>query len=170
MTLSAGLLLGLAFVFVPSIAIHLPTPRSAGSRFIEAPGPIAGLPREEAIGGDTAYEAQAAVARIADVAAVNVIDGDTFRYRGENIRIADIDAPETHPARCAAEAELGARATRRLSQLLAAGPFDLLPIDRDRDRYGRQLRIVARDGFSIGDTLVAEGLARGWIGRRTPWC
>ena len=30
-----------------------------------------------------------------------VVDGDTFWIDGTKIRIADIDAPETHPARCA---------------------------------------------------------------------
>ena len=30
--------------------------------------------------------------------------------------------------------------------------------------------IVTRDGHSIGDQMVAEGLARTWSGRREPWC
>jgi endonuclease YncB( thermonuclease family) len=55
--------------------------------------------------------------------------------------------------------------------LLAAGPFELETIGgRDEDLYGRKLRIVTRDGRSIGDQLVAEGLARTWSGRREPWC
>jgi micrococcal nuclease len=103
--------------------------------------------------------------------AVRVVDGDTFWVAGEKVRIADIDTPETHPPRCAYEAALGMRATRRLETLLALGPFDLEPIaDRDTDRYGRKLRIVTRGGRSIGDILVAEGLARSWIGHREPWC
>lgn len=99
-----------------------------------------------------------------------VIDGDTFYLRGRSIRLADIDAPETSPARCAREAELGAAATRRLRDLLNAGPFELAAGRRDEDRYGRKLRTVTRDGRSIGDILVAEGLARKWTGRRLPWC
>ena len=99
-----------------------------------------------------------------------VVDGDTFRLMGETIRIADIDTPETHPARCEEEAALGAQATERLQELLNAGPFSLQSIDRDQDRYGRSLRIVMRDGRSIGATLVAEGLARPWEGSRQPWC
>lgn len=99
-----------------------------------------------------------------------VIDGDTFYFGGTPVRIADIDAPETHPPRCAREADLGDRATRRLAQLLSAGPFQLVRADRDLDRYGRQLRVVLRDGRSIGKALVAEGLARPWTGRRRPWC
>ena len=41
---------------------------------------------------------------------------------------------------------------------------------RDQDRYGRKLRIVTRGGESLGEMLVAEGLAREWTGRREPWC
>lgn len=99
-----------------------------------------------------------------------VVDGDTFHMGGKTIRISDIDAPETHPPRCTHEADLGDRATQRLSQLLSAGPFQLVRTDRDVDRHGRQLRVVIRSGRSIGKTLVAEGLARTWSGKRRPWC
>ncbi len=100
-----------------------------------------------------------------------VVDGDTFYMNGEKIRIADIDAPETTGAQCSSEADLGARATRRLHALLNEGPFELKHFSsRDTDRYGRKLRIVMRDGVSIGDRLIAEGLARRWSGRRMPWC
>lgn len=99
-----------------------------------------------------------------------VVDGDTFWMAGTRIRIADIDAPETHPPRCASEADRGARATQRLRALLNAGPVTLESADRDTDRYGRKLRIVTRGGESIGGMLVDEGLARRWTGRRQPWC
>ena len=99
-----------------------------------------------------------------------VVDGDTFWIDGERIRIADIDTPETHPARCAEEAALGGRATERLRELLNAGAVELATVDRDEDRYGRKLRIVSRDGVSLGGTLVNEGLARRWAGERQPWC
>jgi endonuclease YncB( thermonuclease family) len=99
-----------------------------------------------------------------------VVDGDTFHYHFTRIRIADIDTPETHPPRCASEAELGRRATLRLQELLNQGPFTLEPIDRDHDQYGRQLRIVMRGSVSLGARLVDEGLARRWTGSRQPWC
>lgn len=99
-----------------------------------------------------------------------VVDGDTIWIAGEKVRIADIDTPETHPPRCPAEAELGDRATRRLQALLNAGPIELAAADRPTDRYGRRLAIVTRDGVSLGDTLIDEGLARPWEGRRRPWC
>lgn len=99
-----------------------------------------------------------------------VVDGDTFWMGGEKIRVADIDAPETHPSRCAEEERLGSAATQRLQALLNAGPVTLESIDRDIDRYGRKLRLVTRGGKSLGGMLVDEGLARPWVGHREPWC
>lgn len=100
-----------------------------------------------------------------------VVDGDTFWMDGIKIRIADIDTPETHPPRCAQEGELGNRATERLRALLNAGPITLAPIERDEDRYGRKLRLVMRDGVSLADTLIAEGLARRYRGGpKAGWC
>lgn len=99
-----------------------------------------------------------------------VIDGDTFYFESQSIRIADIDAPETHPPRCAEEARLGEAATNRLRDLLNAGPFEMRTGARDEDRYGRKLRTVIRDGRSVGGMLVSEGLARRWTGSRQPWC
>jgi endonuclease YncB( thermonuclease family) len=99
-----------------------------------------------------------------------VIDGDTFRLDGQSIRIADIDTPETRDFQCAGEKDLGDRATRRLHELLNAGPFELLTYERDEDRYGRKLRIIGRNGQSLGQVLVAEGLARTWDGARHSWC
>ena len=54
--------------------------------------------------------------------------------------------------------------------MLNDGAFQLEAVDRDVDRYGRKLRIVTRNGQSLGDILVSEGLAREWVGYRTPWC
>lgn len=101
-----------------------------------------------------------------------VVDGDTLWLNGEKIRVADIDAPETHPPRCDAEADLGNRATRRLAELVNAGPFEaqLASDGRDADKYGRKLRVLIRDGRSLGAVMVDEGLARSWTGRRQPWC
>ncbi|MGB3272944.1 MAG: thermonuclease family protein [Xanthobacteraceae bacterium] len=99
-----------------------------------------------------------------------VVDGDTFWFRGEKIRFVDIDAPELSPPRCEREAELGEAATRRLQTLLNAGPFTLATGARDQDRYGRKLRTVLRGGHSVGEMLIAEGLARRWSGPRRSWC
>ncbi|WP_342780177.1 thermonuclease family protein [Devosia ginsengisoli] len=96
-----------------------------------------------------------------------------WRYvlaRGVKIRIADINTPEVSSPACGAEAALGRRATTRLRELLSAGSFELQPADRDEDVYGRKLRVVVRGGHSIGDTLVAEGLAHHWRGYKESWC
>ncbi|WP_284124197.1 thermonuclease family protein [Parerythrobacter aestuarii] len=101
-----------------------------------------------------------------------VVDGDTIWYQGTKIRIADIDTPEVSSPGCPREAQLGARATRRLQALLNAGAFTLAPNPegRDTDPYGRSLKLVTRDGRSLGDTLVREGLAERWGGPRIAWC
>lgn len=100
-----------------------------------------------------------------------VVDGDTIWLRGTKIRMADIDTPEVHSPKCPEEKILGNRATDRLVELLNEGSFEAVPIgSRDTDKYGRKLRVLVRDGRSIGDQLVHEGLARTWSGRREPWC
>jgi micrococcal nuclease len=99
-----------------------------------------------------------------------VIDGDTFWYAGEKIRIADINTPEVSEPQCAREAQLGARASARLQALLNEGAFTLERADRDRDPYGRLLRTVTRGGTSVGAVLVREGLAEEWRGTRGGWC
>jgi endonuclease YncB( thermonuclease family) len=99
-----------------------------------------------------------------------VVDGDTIWYRGAKIRLADINTPETGEPGCAREADLGAAAAARLTELLNVGPFSLEPADRDHDRYGRALRVISRGGESLGDRLTAEGLAEPWRGYRGDWC
>ena len=113
----------------------------------------------------SAGEAYAATGPIA------VVDGDTFRMGGETIRIADIDTPEMN-GRCAEESALARRATARLASLIEGGGVTLAAAGdgRDEDRYGRKLRLVSVGGSNVGDQLVAEGLARPWVGRRLPWC
>ncbi|NCN84573.1 MAG: thermonuclease family protein [Sphingomonadales bacterium] len=99
-----------------------------------------------------------------------VVDGDTIWYEGRKIRIADINSPEISKPGCASEERLGQKAKMRLQTLLNQGSFSLQSIDRDQDQYGRDLRIITRDGESLGDILVAEGLAERWQGYRRDWC
>jgi micrococcal nuclease len=163
---------GVSTPFVPPGAVT-PDPWAESRRSAEILRGQEGAPPPRAAGtaGAGPGERTGTERPVASMAGLRVVDGDTFWLGGEKIRIADIDTPETHPPRCAYEAELGARATRRLQMLLAEAPFTLAPIGgRDVDRYGRKLRIVTRGGRSLGDVLVAEGLARTWTGRREPWC
>jgi endonuclease YncB( thermonuclease family) len=100
-----------------------------------------------------------------------VVDGDTIQVDGVRIQLSDIDAPDTWRPACDAQQELGDRAARRLLELLNAGPFVLESREaRDHDSYGRELRVATRDGHSLGDVLVQEGLARPWQGTREDWC
>ena len=99
-----------------------------------------------------------------------VVNGDTFWFEGEKIRIADIDTPELSPPRCEAERIKGEAAKARLLALLNGGKFSLSAGLRDEDKYGRKLRTVSRAGNSLGDVLVNEGLARSWDGARHGWC
>jgi micrococcal nuclease len=96
-----------------------------------------------------------------------VVDGDTFWHRGEKIRLAEIDAPEVE-APCVQARVLAARAAGRLAELLGRGGYAIHRTGQDR--YGRTLAVVTLAGDSVGATLVAEGLARTWSGRRENWC
>lgn len=100
-----------------------------------------------------------------------VVDGDTIWYRGEKIRIADINTPEISNAKCASEKALGQQAKQRLKELLNGGPFQVVRSgSRDTDKYGRLLRVIERDGRSLGDILVSEGLAHRWGDAKPSWC
>ena len=86
------------------------------------------------------------------------------------MRIADIDTPEISEPKCESEYARGIAARDRLVVLLNEGVFHLVQFDhRDEDGYGRKLRVALREGRSIGNQLVAEGLARTWTGRREWW-
>ncbi|WP_435199389.1 thermonuclease family protein [Qipengyuania sp. 902] len=101
-----------------------------------------------------------------------VVDGDTIWLDGTKIRIADIDTSEVSRPRCPREARLGALATQRMRALLNRSAFSLTAAadGRDEDRFGRKLRVVTRDGESLGAILVRDGLARPWGSKRRDWC
>lgn len=100
-----------------------------------------------------------------------VVDGDTVWYRGVKISLESIDAPEIHDYNCASELALGERSKRRLLELMNAGPFEVVRSgSRDADRYGRKLGDIRRSGKSLGDVLIAEGLASRWEGQPHVWC
>lgn len=104
---------------------------------------------------------------------MRVIDGDTLEDMAADItyRIVNIDTPETGSrAQCAAERALGDRATQSARTLVShAEDIEMRPTGRI-DRYGRTIAYVLIDGRDLGETLISEGLARPWRGRREPWC
>lgn len=103
-----------------------------------------------------------------------VLDGDTVTINGDRIRIANIDAPELHQAKCDAEHRLAEVAKARMAELLASGKVEVHPGDpldgRLKDRHGRTLATISVDGRDVGEIMIAEGLARPWEGKRKPWC
>jgi len=116
---------------------------------------------------------------------VEVLDGDTIRIIGETFRLVGFDAPETYRARCSSERELGNRATFRLRQLVADGGLDLERVPcscptgtegTPRCNYGRSCGVLKARGQEVGALLIAEGLARAYVCRRTScpsrvgWC
>lgn len=100
-----------------------------------------------------------------------VVDGDTIKLGQRKIRIIGIDAPETHPPRCAEEAAKGEAATARLQALLGEGPFEMIGSRTESfDIYGRDLRTLKRGDVSIGAQLRDEGLVRRYTGFKMGWC
>ena len=104
---------------------------------------------------------------------IRVIDGDTMEDMREDItyRVVNIDTPETGSrARCTAERSLGNRATEAARTLVSQAQRLEFRATGRIDRYGRTIAFVLIDGRDMGETLIAEGLARPWRGRREPWC
>lgn len=101
-----------------------------------------------------------------------VTDGDTFRLTtGERIRIADIDAPETHrgQAKCANEIERGLAASARLRAMIE---HRTVSFERTGRSYDRTVATVSVGGRDLGQMLVDSGAARPWL-RHHPkpdWC
>ena len=99
---------------------------------------------------------------------LEVVDGDTVRFKGERVRLLGFDAPETYRPSCRTERILGERAAERLTALLESG-YVRLEVSERRDLYGRPLGVLSVDWRNVGDTLIAEGLAVVWTGRRHDW-
>ena len=97
-----------------------------------------------------------------------VIDGDTIRIKGETLRIANINAPESRHAQCAIEANKARAASRRLSEILTASPWQFER--RGPDGFGRTLATLSTSEGDVGLLLVREGHAQIWQGTRAQWC
>lgn len=91
------------------------------------------------------------VERTVDSRQVHVVDGDTFRYGTERIRLRGIDTPELN--------EPGGQAARlRLETLLRSGPVHIVP--HGRDVYDRTVADVYVDGQNVAEMLAQEGYAK----------
>jgi len=98
-----------------------------------------------------------------------VVDGDTLWLQGEKIRLEGFDTPEVSEPKCSSEKKLANQATRRLTALLNGSDWKLNRSGK-KDRNGRTLATITIRSKDVGDTLIAEGLAHDWNGRRLSWC
>jgi endonuclease YncB( thermonuclease family) len=119
---------------------------------------------------------------------VHVIDGDTIRvhHKKPDVRLVGFNAPETRRAVCEAERELGAKATRRLRDLVRGGNLDFkfvgcaCPAGTEETpacNYGRRCGTLKANGRDVGAILIEEGLAVPFVCSSTrcprtprPWC
>lgn len=86
--------------------------------------------------------------RTLDAARIHVIDGDTFAYGGDRIRIKGLNAPELlEPG--------GFDAMKRLDELLRGGQVAMLTVGTDA--YGRTLAEVYVDDANVAETMKGEG-------------
>ena len=80
-----------------------------------------------------------------------MVDGATFRYGPERVRLQGIDTPELN--------EPGGQAARlRLEEWLRRGPLRIVPYGRDV--YDRLVADVFVDGHNVGEMLAQEGYAK----------
>lgn len=107
---------------------------------------------------------------------VRIVDGDTIRAKCDGreiaVRMIGIDTPESR-ANDRAEKQsrseskpvkeivrLGKRATRRLELLLRPGDKIVLEFDVEKkDRYGRTLAYIRKNGEMVNATMIADGFA-----------
>lgn len=91
-------------------------------------------------------------------ASAQVVDGDTFKLKGEMIRLVGIDAPELRQ-RCVNDGELyycGLASKAALDGLISG--LVVTCYTKHKDRYGRNLSVC----FVNGRELNAEMVRLGW--------
>ena len=89
--------------------------------------------------------------RTVDGRQIYVVDGDTFRYGAERIRLKGIDTPElSEPG--------GPAAKLRLEELLHNGLVHIVP--HGRDVYNRLVADVFVDGQNVAERLRMDGFAK----------
>ena len=121
--------------------------------------------------------AQVSDLRPSDVG-VRVIDGDSLKINGENIRLVGFNAPEIRLSTCEYEKELGLAAKAKLQSIILQSKDVRLDFERKkdgslkRDKYGRLLAVFYADGRDVADIMTNARLAEYYdgTGRRRNWC
>lgn len=135
------------------------------------------IPRPSLLLGFAAGLALSTALVLPTAGGLRAVDGDTvdLGYRIEIVknryRIAGLDAPETHGARCDSERASGKRAAAALAQALATEPITLEPIRR-RDKWGRRIAALTLSGEDVARRAEREGWGRSYSGKghRGSWC
>lgn len=107
-----------------------------------------------------------------------ITDGDTLKGQivvwpnvlvVTSVRLKGIDTPELK-GKCESEIAAAEKARARLAKLVSKGRVTIDTITDDK--YASRVDAVVRvNGKSVGDQLVAEGLARVYTGgARAGWC
>jgi len=109
------------------------------------------------------------VAQVFAARIVRVVDGDTVKVRygssRSTVRIIGIDTPETKRPGVAIECG-GPEASASMHRLAPVGARVSLrtdPTQSTRDRYGRLLAYIGRNGRDLGRTQIARGLAETYV-------
>ncbi|RWX78728.1 hypothetical protein EPK99_09040 [Neorhizobium lilium] len=90
-----------------------------------------------------------------------VMSADRFVFHGQKIRLVGIQVPDIKKPRCEAERIKASDAELRVRAFLDSGPFDLVSWQGNGEEVdGHKLRVVSRNGRSLADILVNEGLAK----------
>lgn len=100
-----------------------------------------------------------------------VVSADRFVLHGQKIRLVGVEVPNIAKPRCEAERIKASDAKLRVRAFLDSGPFDLMSWrGNDAAVDGHQLREVTRNGRSLADILVKEGLAKRPGAGKSGWC
>jgi endonuclease YncB( thermonuclease family) len=117
---------------------------------------------------------------------IAVVDGDTVSVYGQNYRLVGYDTPESGArAKCEAEREMAARATRRLREIVTRGDVKFervactCPAGTEGTpacNHGRLCAVLTAAGRDVGTMLIGEGLAHSYVcvsaqcPARWKWC